>query len=177
LLLGAQTMKPEPGARVRIVAPTMLAGRVEGTVIELTRDSLLLSPSANRLYRLPLASVTSLEIRQRSRAAGAKKFGLWFGVAGLPMGALIGSIVVTACDFSDPETVRLANNDSLRFCPRRTVKSPNFFSTLVAFTVTSAAEGALLGALIGGNTWQSAKLPLQVSASPTGARIGTSIRF
>jgi hypothetical protein len=92
MLARAQYTEAQPGARVRIEAPGVVAGRFEGTV--LSRDSGVVrvgSPNAAPVD-VPMARITSLEIsRGKSRWAGV---GRGAGI-GLPVGLVLGLIAAT----------------------------------------------------------------------------------
>jgi hypothetical protein len=89
----AQYSEAQPGTRVRIEAPGIVAGRFEGTV--LTRDNDVVrvgSPNAAPV-EVPMARITSFEIsRGKSRWAGV---GRGAGI-GLPIGLVLGLIAATA---------------------------------------------------------------------------------
>jgi len=86
---GQQLSELAPGARVRLRAPGVVAGRHTGTLLARTPDTLVVGRSAERSVRVRVSALTSLEVRRRmSRgrgalvqgAAGGAGLGLFFGV-------------------------------------------------------------------------------------------------
>ena len=77
----AQLLELQPGARVRIVAPTVLGGKLEGTVVGRKGDTLSIVPRNVAPVDIPISALSRVEIyRGKSRTAGAKK-GLMWGLA------------------------------------------------------------------------------------------------
>ena len=133
----------QPGARVRIVAPGIVAGRYVGTVLTRTGDTLSLgSPNAVPL-RLPLDRLTSVEIsRGKSRSAGALRGIVWGAPIGLGLGVLslgLADECVTCTDEpSDAEAVAL-------------------------YTLGGVLWGAGIGAIIGRERWERFHLATRTS--------------
>src|SRR5687768_16544385 len=77
----------QPGAKVRITAPTAGVERFQGTVIA-AGDTVDVARGDARV-RVPAAAVTRLELsRGRSRLAGAGRGAMWGAGIGLGLGAL-----------------------------------------------------------------------------------------
>jgi hypothetical protein len=93
LVADAQYSEAQPGTRVRIEAPGIVAGRYEGTVLSRDNDVVRLgSPNAVPVD-VPIGRITSFEIsRGKSRWAGV---GRGAGV-GLVTGLVLGLIAATA---------------------------------------------------------------------------------
>jgi hypothetical protein len=151
----AQMLDVQPGARVRVVAPGMVAGRVEGTVISRMGDSVVLATAQMTQIRLALGSVTSLDLyRGRSKAAGARKGALWTGAITAPL-LILGEI--GDATLSDAEKVGF-----------------------VAFgTGVWTGIGALIGMAVGAEDWSSYafKPTVDVATKGQGLRIGGRVSF
>jgi hypothetical protein len=82
-----------PGARVRIQAPGIVAGRYAGTVLARTPDTLVVASAAAGAVRVPIASLTSVEVsRGRSRSLGAMKGAAWGAGIGLAIGLVTAGV-------------------------------------------------------------------------------------
>lgn len=79
-----------PGARVRVSALTVPYGKMIGTVISLTADTLVIE-NENLLYSIavPISSVSKLEVSRGQKSAAGKGAGIGF-VVGAVIGAAIG---------------------------------------------------------------------------------------
>jgi len=60
LSLGAQMLDVQPGARIRVSAPSVVAGRIDGTVINRTPDSVVVATPGLFQYRFGLSSMASI---------------------------------------------------------------------------------------------------------------------
>ena len=140
-----------PGARVRIRAPGVVAGSYTGTVLSRSADTLVVAGSAAAAVRVPIASLTQVEVsRGRSRSRGASKGALWGAGIGLAIGVVTMGIADDANYGSQGE--------------------------YVAFNaVGGAIWGVIIGAIVGSERWDGYQLPLRASlvrpAGP-GDRIG-----
>ena len=133
----AQYTEARPGARVRLQAPGIVAGRYVGTV--LTRDSSAIhvgGPTAAPVD-VPFDRITSLEIsRGKSRSAGA-----WRGIQwGAPIGLGFGLLLAPSLRECDPT------------CHDATSSEKNEF--VVAGAISGVLWGAGIGALIGRERWE-----------------------
>ena len=84
--LEAQLTEVQPGARVRVEAPGIVAGRYVGTVLTRTADTVVVGNPHAVPLRIPFARITAIEIsRGKSRTEGAIS-GIKWGVhcAGFP---------------------------------------------------------------------------------------------
>jgi hypothetical protein len=129
----------QPGARVRVEAPGIVAGKYVGTVLTRNADTLTLgSPSAVPV-KLPVNSIRSLEIsRGKSRSAGAVRGILW----GVPIGVVLGVFSVATAD----------NCDACFEAPADT-------EAFALFTASGLLWGAGIGALVGRERWERFALP------------------
>jgi hypothetical protein len=91
----AQTSQPDviqvdAGSRVRIAAPVFGPARQVGTVVSLTRDTLVLRQGANTAFR-PVATseITALEVSSGTHTRKAKG-ALWGLLLGAGTGAILG---------------------------------------------------------------------------------------
>src|SRR5205823_14272559 len=72
--LAGQMIDLRPGARVRVTAPGVLAGRLEGTIIERSADSIVVATTQAAQYRIGLSSASSIsDFEGRRRLPGAGK--------------------------------------------------------------------------------------------------------
>jgi hypothetical protein len=84
---GAQLPELQPGARVRVTAPTVLGGKLEGTIIGRRGDTLSIVQHNVAPFEIPVSALSRVEIyRGKSHAAGAKRGLLWGLAIGLPVG-------------------------------------------------------------------------------------------
>src|SRR2546423_138876 len=119
--LRAQLAEALPGARVRIEAPGILAGRFVGTVLQRSPDTLRVGSPNNMPVDVPIARISSIEIsRGSSRLLGTGHGAMWGGAIGLVIG-----IAGTACG------------------------DCYYGGTKEEMTVQSALGGAEVGAIIG----------------------------
>ena len=128
-----------PGARVRIEAPGVVAGRYSGTVLSRTPDTVVVASSAASIVRVPVSSLTSEEVsRGKSRSRGAMNGVPWGAGVGLVFGLLTSGVSGDAGYGSKGE--------------------------YLAFNVAAGAIwGALIGAIAGAERWDSFHLPRRTS--------------
>ena len=148
----AQIAEVQPGARVRLRAPGMVAGRYTGVVLSRTGDSMTVSRAAGQAVAVSFASVTSLEIlRGKSRMKGAVKGALWGGGSmALLFASLPGSAKECRSTSSGTRCINLSVGESM----------------LIGGT-GGAFWGALIGALIGAERWERAEMPARVALTPS----------
>jgi hypothetical protein len=137
--LAAQATRPlsevQPGARVRVEAPGVVAGRFVGTVLTRTGDSVTLGNPAGAPVALPFSRATSIEIsRGKSRSAGALRGVMW----GVPIGLALGAF-----------TAALSEE-----CVAATCEELTTAEALGAGTVGGAFWGAVIGAIVGRERWE-----------------------
>jgi len=144
---GGQLAELQPGARIRVRAPAVVAGRVEGTVITRTADSVTMTAPGGPTVHVPLAAMTAAEVsRGRSRRDGALK--------GLAWGTGIGAAMGLISELGGEE------------CPDD--RCDDGYSTgeyLAAGVVSGAALGAGIGAIVGAERWERLQLPTRLALS------------
>jgi hypothetical protein len=112
--VGAQPLSElAPGARVRIRAPGIVAGRYTGTVLSRTADTLVVASSAAAAARVPVSSLTSVEVsRGKSRSRGVLKGIAWGAPIGLAVGLLAAASLSSDPDYGGLEGCRRPNSSS-----------------------------------------------------------------
>lgn len=140
----AQLAEVQPGSRVRIQAPGIVAGKYVGTVLSRTADTLVLGSSNAAPVQVPVARITSAEVsRGSSRGLGALQGLKW----GVPIGLGLG--VIAAAGSSNPDNVYCSGFDNCG-------QSDAAFRARVitAGVVGGAFWGAAIGALVGRERWE-----------------------
>ena len=136
----AQLTEVQPGARVRVAAPGLVAGKYEGTVLARTSDTLVLGSTSTAPVRIAIARLTSLEIsRGSSRSDGALRGMLW----GVPIMTALGVAVAVSAQ-------------NCRTCAP--VTDREMVGVVGFFAASGALYGAGIGALIGRERWESFQL-------------------
>ena len=135
----AQHTEVQPGARVRIQAPGIVAGRYVGTVLTRSADTLELGTPGTAPIKVPLARITSLELsRGSSRSLGAMRGLAW----GAPIGLVLGVIAAAGTD-SDP------------YCfDNCTTSGSDKVAIAAAGALGGAFWGAGIGAIVGRERWE-----------------------
>lgn len=135
----AQQTEVQPGARVRIMAPGIVAGRYVGTVLTRSADTLELGAPGTAPIRVALARIMSLELsRGSSRSLGALRGVAW----GAPIGLIVGIVAAAGTD-SDP------------YCFDACSTSGSYKAGLIAgSTLGGALWGAGIGAIVGRERWE-----------------------
>jgi hypothetical protein len=134
--LHAQLTEAQPGARVRLEAPGILAGRYEGTVLTRTGDTLRVGGPNSQPLTVPIDRLASFEVsRGTSRSLGAKRGVVW--------GSAVGLIIAA---------VALPSVQSCDYCSNT---SGDLTSFVLYMTASGALYGATIGALIGRERWES----------------------
>ena len=150
--VGTRFGELQAGARVKVVAPGVVAGRSEATVIRTTPDTLWLSLSGAGPSAVPLRAITELEVsRGKNRLAGALRGAMYGAGIGVPLG-LSGN--TQSDDLSDTE----------------------FFFAQVA---GGAMIGAAIGAYIGREHWEHFQIGAATSSREVrpSMRLGLSFSF
>ena len=133
----------QPGARVRVEAPGIVAGKYVGTVLAPGGDTLTLGNPSGKPVVLSFASVRKLEIsRGKSRTAGALRGMLW----GAPLGAALGIFGI-------------ATSDDCSAC----YESVGNAEVFTAFTAAGVFWGAGIGAIVGRERWERFDLPARTA--------------
>jgi hypothetical protein len=168
---GAQLLELQPGARVRVTAPGILGGRLDGTIGARHGDTLSVVQQGVAPVNLPISAMTSVEVyRGKSRGAGAKRGLLWGAAIGLPLGAL-----TAAGDNKEWNGLDATCDSDFEDCPTTSDLG------MVAWTTFSfATVGAGIGALIGRAHWDKLQVPVRsafVMPSKRSIGIGVNFRF
>lgn len=133
----AQFTEVQPGVRVRLEAPGIVAGRYVATVLSRTADSIIVGMPNATPVRVPIASITGIEIsRGSSRMVGAQRGIVW----GVPIGLAAGLLTYAAT----PACTR-CNPDDL---------NPHSGAFIVWSAVSGVVYGAAIGALVGREKWE-----------------------
>ncbi|MHB1224261.1 MAG: hypothetical protein ACYC2G_09505 [Gemmatimonadaceae bacterium] len=148
---GAQLAELRPGTRVRIRAPSAVAGPLEGAVILRTPDTVAVTRPDAAPISVPIAAITSADVsRGRSRSAGAVRGALW----GIGVALLLG--VATA----------LVPDDRSGDCG----DEPTDVGLLVGMPIAGLLVRAPIGALIGAGRWERIAIPVRTTVGPGGGR-------
>jgi len=145
----------QPGAKLRVAAPGIVAGRYEGTLLSRTPDTLKLGSPNGAPVAIPIARLTSVEVsRGKSHTAGALRGMMWGAPIGLVAGILSASAVTGECigctdDYSKGGWIALS-------------------------TFSGVLWGAGIGALVGRERWDEFQLAPRtaIGVSPDGVRLG-----
>jgi hypothetical protein len=134
----AQLTELQPGARVRIQAPGIVAGRFAGTVLTRTADTLVIGAPNATPVRVPIDRISSAEVsRGSSRSLGALRGVEW----GAPIGLVLGLAAA-------------ATTTSADYCFDCTSHDNSYRTGLITEGVLGGALwGAGIGALIGRERW------------------------
>lgn len=152
----AQVSEIQPGARVRITAPGIVAGRYAATVLTRTIDTVRVSAPGMAPFDIPVRSIKYLEVsRGNSRTLGAVRGVLWGGGIGLAVG-----MIVAATDENN------ANYNSLSA------------GEIVAYsTLSGGFYGAIIGAIVGRERWERFEMPVRTSLRIQTGQVGTAFSF
>jgi hypothetical protein len=132
----AQTV--EPGARVRILAPSAADTLITGTLVAIDSGSLLLAASFDTAgVHVPLSTIRRLEV-----AADPRHSGTTGGLVGLARGAAAGYALYSPC-------------------PRHSGCATMRNGTLVAGAFVGMLVGKMIGRNIGGDAWRTVPVPGQ----------------
>ena len=137
----AQLTEIQPGVRVRIEAPGIVAGRYVGTVLTRTADTLVIGAPSATPVKVPIDHLTVVEVsRGSSRSLGAMRGLAW----GVPIGLAFG--VITAASTTSADYVYCVNCSSV---------SNSYKAGLIAGgALGGAIWGAGIGALVGRVRWE-----------------------
>lgn len=160
----AQHSEVQPGARVRIQAPGIVAGRYVGTVLTRTADTVELGAPGTAPLKVPFDRITSLEVsRGSSRMLGAGRGVVW----GAPIGLVIGIIAAAGTD-SDP------------YCFDYCRTSGSYKAGIIAgSTLGGALWGAGIGAIVGRERWERFEIAPRTSfdVRQGRTRLGLAVTF
>jgi hypothetical protein len=165
---GAQLRELQPGARVRVTAPTVLGGKLEGMIVGRKGDTLSIVSLNAAPVDVPISALSRVEIsRGKSRAAGAKEGLLW----GLAIGFPVGLATATG----DNKTWNLVDERCDPFF--QTCATYSDVEQVMLVTVGSGAIGAGIGTLIGKERWETLSIPVLpvVIVKRDGVLVGTRV--
>jgi hypothetical protein len=135
----SQVSELRPGAYVRIRAPGVLAGEVEGAILGRDNDTLRVARPGSAPVAVSLASITHAAVhRGRTRGAGALKGAKWGVGVGLGLGLL--NIAFSDCSGAHCE----ASDNALG---------------VATFTAIGAGVGAIVGTVVRAERWEQLELP------------------
>jgi hypothetical protein len=165
-LARGQATEAQPGARVRLSAPGIVAGSYVGTVLAREPGIMRVGSPNTPPIDVPIERITSLEIsRGKSRSMGAGR-GVFIGT---PIGAVLG-LIAASSDASD-RTYWNYDNGRIDTLSR---------GELVIYTAaTGALIGAAVGALIPKERWERFDLAPRTGMDPRRRRmeLGVSIGY
>lgn len=160
LPLAAQSSELQPGARVRVEAPGIVAGTFEGTIVQRLTDTLVIGASNASAIHIPMSRISSLEIsRGKSRSDGA--------LAGMKWGVPI--MAATGAAFG----IAAVNSDNCRTC--EPFSGGEAVAATAVFALVGAIYGAGIGALIGREHWETFDLAPRTSLRLQRSRIGIGV--
>jgi hypothetical protein len=149
---GAQLAELQPGTRVRLRAPDVVAGRLEGVVVARGADTLALTRPNAVPVGIPLSAITAAEVsRGKSRRTGAVRGALWGAGVGVALGVLA-AVAPDDCSGEECEDV------------------PSDVETIVIMPIASALTGAAIGAVVGAERWERLAIPTRAALAPGAAR-------
>lgn len=157
----AQVSELQPGARVRVSAPGLVADDYVGVLLQRAGDTLVVAGTNLAQVRLPESKISSLEIsRGKSRTDGAIQGVKW----GAPILGLMGLLLFNAgSDVSCTGTC--------------TVNEYDRASIALAFAGAGAFYGAGIGALIGKERWEDFDLGVRTSVRVHHGRVGVGLAY
>jgi hypothetical protein len=161
-----QVTEAQPGARVRLSAPGIVAGSYVGTVLAREPGTLRVGSPSTPPLDVPIERITSLEIsRGKSRAAGSGRGAVIGGVIGLAFGL--------AAAVSDADNRTYFNYDT----GRRDTLSRGAIVGYVTFS--GAVTGALIGLLVPKERWERFELAPRTGVDPRRRRmeLGISVGY
>ncbi len=159
----AQLTELQPGVRVRIQAPGVVAGRFEGTVLMRSADTIVVGAPNVSPIRVAVARISALEIsRGTSRADGAIAGMKW----GAPIMAATGATLGIAA---------VSNDNYCNSCKK--TSAANAVGVTAVFALAGVVYGAGIGALIGREHWDAFDLASRTSLEVGRGRIGLTVGF
>lgn len=163
--IAARTDEIQPGAKVRVTAPGVVAARYVGTVLARTGDTLTVGGPNTLPFAIPSSRITLLEVsRGKSRGDGAIRGMKWGTPIGLGFGVLtMGFIADCLGCATRPDSDRSGERGAW----------------VATSTLSGVAYGALIGALVGREHWESFDLSRHtaVNFAPHGASLGLRYEF
>jgi hypothetical protein len=156
----AQLSELQPGARVRVQAPGVVAGWYEGTVLTRSSDTLVVgAPNATPVH-VPISRILAVEIsRGMSRGDGAIRGMKW----GVPIAATIGATIAAVGTEGNCSTCDVTLGEGI--------------AVTALFSLSGAFYGATFGALIGRERWEQFDLGPHTSLRIRAGRVGVGLEF
>lgn len=147
----AQLAELQPGTRLKLRAPGTVAGRITGTLIARTPDSITVARSGAPPIPIALRDLTELQVsRGKDHGLGARNGALWGGGIGVALALVAGT------DAADCEE-RNAGGDC----------GGDSWALGVAYTALGGAIiGVVTGAIIGAERWDRLRAPVTVGLAP-----------
>jgi len=155
----SQAVEIQPGAKVRVIAPGIVAGRYVGTVLSRSGDTLTLGSPNSLPIKLMASQIQSLEFsRGKSRSDGAVRGMMW----GTPIGAAFGALLIGSDE-----------------CPSCVDKGSKITAgeALGAGAFAGLLWGAGIGALIGRERWDRFDLPTHSALGISPGRTTFALRY
>ena len=141
------------GSRVRFQAPTVIKGSVQGTVMEVDDESLLVNTDEHRPFRVSRTAITQLEVAV-GRQRNARK--------GLIIGAAVGAVLLGFLAATPKDSDCPPDDPALQAC------LDNRNSIMARVFPAATLEGAGIGALIKSDRWSSVpRERVQFGLAPT----------
>jgi len=156
---GAGSSELQPGARLRIEAPGIVAGNHVATMLSRSGDTITVGSPSSLPIAIPISSISTLEIsRGKSHSQGALRGLEW----GAPIGAVLGLVslpMVHGCRDCDPQEL------------------PNDAAWVAINAVGGAVWGAGIGALIGRERWDAFDVSRHAALGARPSGVALAIRF
>ena len=149
----AEEVPVAAGTKVRLLAPDVVAERIQGTVVETNQESLVVSTEGQPRLAVPWRAITRLEVSTRQHSHTRK---------GLLIGAAAGAVLSVVL----PKCVNEGCTSDASFDP----------TFAVLYGLGGGMWGALIGAMVKTDEWNS--VPVRVAVAPTpgrGVRVVMSI--
>jgi hypothetical protein len=151
----APLVELQPGTRVRVQAPGVVANSLEATVVTRVRDTVTLTTVRGVSIPVALAAITAADVsRGRSHRNGAVEGLAWGAGAGLVVGLLSAVIYDARSDACGAE-------------PCENALSPG--EVVAGGFMTGALLGAGIGAIAGAERWERLTIPMFVAVRPSRA--------
>ncbi len=156
----AQVGELQPGARIRLSAPGLVANDYVGVLLQRVGDTLVVAGTNLAQVRVPTSMVEHLDVsRGKSRTEGAIAGMKW----GVPIMTAFGILIGTSIENVDCRTCTTTDNDRA--------------SIVGLFALSGAMYGAGIGALIGKEDWEELDLGVKTGLVTDGRRIGLGLKY
>jgi hypothetical protein len=156
---GAARTELQPGARLRIEAPGIVAGRHVATLLSRSGDTITVGSQSSLPIAIPISSISTLEVSTgKSRSRGAIRGIEW----GAPIGAVLGLVslpTIHACSTCNPQ------------------EQPTDGGWVAFSTVAGALWGAGIGALVGRERWDTFELRRRAALDVRSSGVALALRL